>query len=110
MGSEQRRQPRAKCYAKVLFSASMTPGYIRDLSRTGCQISFVQQVPADIGRKVSVEVVAGPEPFFEPFTLGVTVRWVKIDGIFFSLGGEIAEVSGGFEEGPFSRLVEYYQE
>jgi hypothetical protein len=93
----------------VLFIANMTPGYIRDLSRTGCQISFVQAVQANVGEVIEIQVVAGGEPQIVPFALRVLIRWVKSDGVFFSLGGEFVDVPTGAKESPFARLVDYYQ-
>jgi hypothetical protein len=108
MGSEQRRSPRVKCYAKVLF-ARTTPGYIRDLSRTGCHLSFVQSIPAAPGDDIARDVVAGGGTQTVPFSFRLRVRWVKSDGIYFSLGGEIIEPPAEGGEDPFAKLVEYYQ-
>jgi hypothetical protein len=109
MGSENRRQERIKCYAKVVFTKTMTPGYIRDLSATGCHISFIQPIEAEREDVIDIKVVAGGNPQDPPFAFPLRVRWIKVDGIYFSLGGEIA---GGIKESdkePFARLVAYYQ-
>jgi hypothetical protein len=109
MGSENRRQERIKCYAKVVFVQSMTPGYIRDLSATGCHISFVQPIQAKREDVIEIKVVAGGDPQDVPFTFTLRVRWVKVDGIYFSLGGDIVEGLSESVKAPFAKLVSYYQ-
>jgi hypothetical protein len=109
MGSEQRKQQRIKGYAKVLFTKTMTPGYIRDLSNTGCQVSFVQAVPAGSADVIELQVIGGDDPGIRSFSFFLRVRWTRSDGIYFSLGGEIEGVPKDAEAGPFGKLVEYYQ-
>jgi hypothetical protein len=109
MGSENRRQGRAKCYAKVMFVKSMTPGYIRDLSATGCHISFVQPIQVEREDMIEIKVVAGGDPQDPPFSFPLRVRWVKPDGIYFSLGGDFAEGLPESNKGQFAKLVAYYQ-
>jgi hypothetical protein len=109
MGSELRKQQRVRCYAKVLFAETMTPGYVRDMSATGCQISFVQPVPAGPNDVIELSVVAGGGTQISPFTFHMLVRWAKNDGIYFAIGGDIHGVSSETEEGSFAKLVSYYQ-
>ncbi len=109
MGSEQRKQRRIKGYAKVLFAKTMTPGYIRDLSKTGCQVSFVQAVPAASADVIELQVIGGDDPRIRTFSFSLLVRWTRSDGIYFSLGGEIEGVSKDAEAGLFGKLVDYYQ-
>lgn len=109
MGSENRKTDRMKCYAKVLFRPTKTPGYIRDLSATGCQISFVQPVPAVKDDEIDLEVVGGGMDS-SPFSFRLRVRWVNKDGIYFSLGGEIADPAAAAGHEGFNKLVEYYRQ
>jgi hypothetical protein len=88
---------------------TMTPGYIRDLSKTGCQVSFVQTVPAGFGDVIELQVTGGDDPRIRAFSLSLRVRWTRNDGIYFSLGGEIESPPNGAEAGPFGELVDYYQ-
>jgi hypothetical protein len=46
VGSKLRKNPRVSGYAKALLVGQMTPGYIRDLSRSGCQVAFMQSIAA----------------------------------------------------------------
>jgi hypothetical protein len=109
MGSDLRKDSRVNCYAKVLFSKTMTPGYIRDLSESGCRISFVQPVPAGPEDVIELQVMAGGGIQIPPFTFHMLVRWARNDGIYFALGGDIKGVSSDTEEGTFDALVKYYR-
>jgi hypothetical protein len=109
MGSENRRHERIKCYAKVLLTKTMTPGYIRDLNATGCHISFVQPVQVKRDDKIEIKVVAGGDPQDPPFAFPLRVRWVKMDGIYFSLGGDVGEGLPESARAPFAKLAAYYQ-
>jgi hypothetical protein len=109
MGSENRRQDRVKGYAKVLFSPSLTPGYIRDLSRTGCQVSFLTDLPAAAGEVIQLSVLAGEQSGTPPFSFSLRLRWRKSDGLYYSFGGDIEGVSSPEEQEGFEKLVEYYR-
>ncbi len=109
MGSENRRQDRVKGYAKVLCNPSMLPGYIRDLSRTGCQVSFLQDLPASTGEVIQLTVVAGEQSGTPAFSFSLRLRWKKTDGLYFFFGGDIEGVSSPEEQDRFEKLVEYYQ-
>jgi hypothetical protein len=108
MGSEQRRSPRVSGYAKALLVGPTIPGYIRDLSRTGCQVAFMQPFAAAIGDILRIRVIAEQSLAMPSFELGLRVRWLKPDPLWFALGGEIEEVSCQEDKGVFERLVEYY--
>ena len=108
MGNEQRRNPRVSGYAKALLVGSMTPGYIRDLSRAGCPVAFMQSVPAYPGDLLTIRVIAEQSLSLPPFELSLRVRWLKPDPLWFALGGEIEAVSSPEGEKVFERLVEYY--
>lgn len=88
MGSEQRKNPRVAGYAKAVFTQSMTPGYIRDISAEGCQVAFMQPLPLTSGDEVTIRVIAVHDPSVAPFALTLRVRWVKNDQPWFLVGGE----------------------
>ena len=105
MGAELRRDPRVSGYAKAVMLPTMTPGYIRDLSRHGCQVAFMQEVAAAAGELVSVRVIAEHDPGIPPFQISLRVRWVKPDGIWYTLGGQIEETGAS---AAFEKMVDYY--
>jgi hypothetical protein len=108
MENEQRKYPRVTGYAKALLVEPRTPGYIRDLSRTGCQIAFMNTLAVNVGDLIKVQVIAEHDPTISPFQICLRVRWIKPDPIWFALGGEIEEISCEEQEGAFERLVDYY--
>ena len=108
MGNEQRKSPRVSGYAKALLVGPTIPGYIRDLSRAGCQVAFMQPVAASTGDLLRIRVIAEQSLDIPAFELSLRVRWLKPDPLWFALGGEIEEVSCREDENVFERLVEYY--
>ena len=108
MGSEQRKDPRVPSYAKAVFVERQVPGYIRDLSRSGCQVSFMQPVPAAVGDLITVQVIAEHDPSIAPFTIKLRVRRVISDALWHSLGTQIETVFDQKEAQAFEKLVSYY--
>ena len=106
MGADQRKQPRTRGYAKAIHAASGIPGYVRDLSVTGCYVSFLKPIDVHIGDEIEIQIVSGGGVDVPPFSLRLVVRWKKEDGIYFSIGGELP---GDTADPHFTRLVEYYQ-
>jgi len=108
MGSEHRMNPRVSGYAKALLVGPTIPGYIRDLSKKGCQVAFMQPVAAAIGDLLRIQVIAEQSLSIPPFELSLRVRWLKPDPLWYALGGEIEEVSCPEDDTVFDRLVDYY--
>jgi hypothetical protein len=108
MGDNKRKDPRVIGYAKAIHTATMTPGYIRDFSRSGCQVGFMQAFPAVPGDLLQIEVIAEHDPSIAPFGVCLRVRWARADALWFSIGGEIETVSCPGGEDLFGKLVEYY--
>jgi hypothetical protein len=110
VGVEHRHQPRIASYAKALLVGPNTPGYIRNLSRTGCQVAFLQTVPAVAGDLLKIQVIDEHDPSVTQFQISLRVRRIKPDAIWCVLGGEIESVSGHEDEHVFEKLVDYYAE
>jgi hypothetical protein len=108
MGTEHRQQPRVSSYAKALLIGPNTPGYIRDLSRTGCQVAFLQTVAAAPGDLIHVRVIAEHDQTIPQFEISLRVRRTKPDALWCVLGGEIEAVSSREDEKVFDKLVDYY--
>jgi hypothetical protein len=109
MGAENRRQERVKGYAKVLYPPAMTPGYLRDLSPTGCQVSFLQKVPAAAGEVIPITIVPGTEAATPGVSVSLRVRWTRADGLYFSIGGEVEQLTAAEDREKFAALVSYYE-
>jgi hypothetical protein len=108
MESDQRRDPRVSSYAKAFLIDPPAPGYIRDLSRTGCQVAFMQPVPAAVGDLLAIRVIAEHDPSIQPFVIRLRVRWLKQDPIWFALGAQIEPLEDPSALGAFNKLVSYY--
>ena len=108
MGSELRKDPRVSGYAKALLLEPKTPGYIRDLSRHGCQVAFLQAVTAAAGDLITVRVMAEHDTTLPAFDIVLRVRWVRPDSIWFAIGGEIEKAPAAGSETVFEKLVDYY--
>ena len=109
MGSEQRRQRRVSGYAKALVVGSLTPGYVRDLSRSGCQVSFMAPVTVQVGDALPLRVIAEHDPSLAPFEMTLRVRWIRPDPLWQSMGGQIEWPEGSGAAAAFEKLVEYYE-
>lgn len=110
MGTEQRKNRRVLGYAKALHVPTRTPGYIRDLSSTGCQVAFMQPLPVHSGDTLDIMVMAEHDPTIAAFAVRLTARWVKADAIWFSVGGETTGPESGTDRDSFAALVSYYEE
>jgi hypothetical protein len=108
MGSEKRREERNKVYAKVMLIDDLSPGYLRDLSRSGAQISFLKPVAAGNGEALSLRIIPGDEIGIPPFPLTLTVCWTGSDAVYFTLGGTVTAPPGPENRGFLEQLYGYY--
>jgi hypothetical protein len=107
MSAEQRRHERATTHAKAVFVDTMTPGYLRDLSTSGCQVAFVTPVPAREGQTVVVQVIPVHDPAIAPFHIQMEVRWLRNDPLWFLMGGKTRGATP-LDGESLGKLVEYY--
>jgi hypothetical protein len=105
MGEDQRKDPRNKAYAKVLLEGSGTLGYLRDLSREGCQLAFIGNPSVDKGAVVSLEVLPAEEMEIPPFSMDVRIMWTRNDPVYYLAGGLINSTQ---DEERLKRLFQYY--
>ncbi len=108
MGSEQRKDPRVPSYAKAILVGPQVLGYIRDLSRSGCQVAFMQPVKGAVGDLITVRVIAEHDQSIAPFEIRLRVRRVIQDPLWFALGTQIESMVNPQDAGAFERLVSYY--
>ncbi len=107
MEIDKRKDPRVPGYAKAVFVDQQIPGYIRDLSRSGCQVSFMQPIPAAVGDLITVQIIAEHDPSILPFQVRLRIRRVIEDALWYSVGTEI-ETIGHPDAKAFDQLVKYY--
>jgi len=107
MSAEQRRDERATTHAKAVFPGSQTPGYLRDLSASGCQVAFMDPVPVKEGQTVTVQIIPVHEPTIEPFQILLDVRWARNDPLWHLMGGKVRGVTAQ-DAASLEKLVRYY--
>jgi hypothetical protein len=110
VGSEKRKDLRVTSYAKAVLADVQILGYIRNLSSSGCQVAFIQPVPAAVGDVITVRVIAEHDPTIAPFQVRLQVRRVIDDPPWHSLGTQIEPIGNPKEAEAFERLVSYYSE
>ena len=106
--AEQRRSQRNKTYVKVLLGSSGAPGYIRDLSREGCQLAFMRNPAVKKGDLLDIEVLPSEEMAVGRFSMTVRIVWVREDPVYLMAGGLISSVRGEKAEQRIGQLYRYY--
>lgn len=108
MGKEQRKNPRNKIYAKVFLEDSSTPGYLRDLSRDGCQLALTRPLSMQKGDSLSLSVLPAEEMAIPRFSLTVEIVWTRNDPVYFLVGAVIDSVNDAESEERLGELFKYY--
>ena len=108
MEAEKRKDPRVPSYAKAVLLDGQVPGYIRDLSVSGCQVAFLQPLRAGVGDVLTVRVIAEHDPSILPFRIRLRVRRLIEDPPWHSVGAQIEAPLDASEEQSFEKLVSYY--
>lgn len=109
MAGEQRKDLRVRGYAKVVLVDGAIPGYIRDLSSSGCQVAFLQPVAGAVGDVIIVRVIAEHDPLIAPFLVRLLIRRVIEDPPWHSLGTEVEPIRDPREAEAFQKIVDYYR-
>jgi len=109
MNEEKRNGPRLKAHAKILIKGREMPGYLRNLSQEGCQISLAGPLELRREEALAVAVLPDPDAGILPFNFFVQVLWTRADAVFFNLGGPLSPFPGKQHEEGLRRLRAYYQ-
>ncbi len=91
-----------------MHAPANTPGYLRDLSSSGCQISFVKHLPVQKQDVLPLIIIPGEEIGIPTFRVSLKVHWTSLDTIYFSLGGKIDPLPGKENEERLKKLYDYY--
>jgi hypothetical protein len=108
METDLRKHPRVPSYAKAVLVDGRVPGYIRDLSVSGCQVVFMEPTTVSVGDLVTVQVIAVHDPAIQPFLIRLRVRRLIEDPPWHSLGAQIESNLDAQERQAFEALVGYY--
>lgn len=108
MEAEKRKDARVPSYAKAVLVDGQVPGYIRDLSVSGCQIAFLQPPQVGVGDVLTIRVIAEHDPSILPFRIRLRVRRLIEDPPWYSVGAQIEKHLDAGQEQAFEKLVSYY--
>ena len=108
MPDEKRREDRSSVYAHVIHAKDNIPGYLRDLSKSGCHISFIKQFPVKKEDSLTLMINPGAVIGIPDFKIILQVLWTRSDSIYFSMGGRVKPAPGEKNQERLQRLYEYY--
>jgi hypothetical protein len=101
----QRKTRRNKTYAKVLLEISGTLGYLRDLSKEGCQLAFIGDPVLSQGTVVGISVLPAEEMGIPRFSMEVQIMWTRTDPVYYLAGGLITSTQ---DDEKLAELLAYY--
>ena len=105
--TEHRSEERYSSYAKVVLINQNNLGYLRDLNGQGCQVDFVDPPDIQMGGVSEVMIIPNEELTIENFNLLLTVRWIRQDKVYYSVGGEHAMITDT-DRDAFDALLAYF--
>lgn len=108
MANEERREKRTRTHAKVLLLAGGIPGYLRDLSPAGCQVSLLKPAPPE--DRLPLRVIPAEESGIPTFIVTLEVRWSREDPVFRQVGGVLHLPEDPQARRSLNRLYAYYEE
>jgi hypothetical protein len=107
-GKEQRKSPRKKTYAKILLEDGGILGYLRDLSKEGCQLAFLNNPTLQKGEVRSIEVLPDEQMAIPRFSMAVRIMWTREDPVYSIAGAIITSTRDRESEKRLARLFRYY--
>jgi hypothetical protein len=105
---EQRREKRFISYAKVILAGKESLGYLRDINSLGCQIDFIEPPSLQRGDQIEIRIIPDEELNLPPIQLTLTIRWMKPDAVYYSIGGSLSEVPTEHSEA-YQELLTYFK-
>jgi hypothetical protein len=100
--------PRSQAYAKVKIEAANVLGYLRDLSREGCQVALLDTIELDADASLTVRIIAPPEIGLKTFSVAFQVMWSRSSPPYFLMGGTYLPLGGKAEQAALEELLRYY--
>ena len=102
------RLPRRGTYARVLLGDGENPGYLRDLSPTGCRLSFVEHVDRGAGQSMEVEVIPDSSSGVEPFAVKLVIKWVRQEHVYCSVGAAVTQFPTDLDQTRYDELLAHH--
>lgn len=107
--NKSKRSDRETCYAKALILENNLPGYVRDISQTGCRIDLINSVDWEPGDNIKVAIIPDPSLEIGSFRGTLEIRWVKKSEIYYLVGAQIISVKDEESRKNYKRLLHYYE-
>jgi hypothetical protein len=105
--TEHRREERYSSYAKAVLVSQNNLGYLRDMNKSGCQVDFIDPPNLNKDSVVEITVIPNEELGIDNFNLLLTVKWMRQDQVYYSIGGVHAIITDGDREA-FDKLLGYF--
>lgn len=107
--TDKARTPRETCYAKILFLEDNIPGYIKDISTTGCRIDIPSDVAWEIGQRKKIIIIPEEPLAIDPIKGTVEIRWIKKVEMFYKCGMQVVSVKDLHSKESYRKLLLYYK-
>ena len=105
---DNRREKRYISYAKIRLIGKNNLGYLRDLNSLGCQIDFIDPPPIQVEDTIEVQIIPNEELDIQDFELFLTVKWIRQDSVYFSIGGSVSRIPEVHAD-VYEKLIAYFK-
>ena len=105
---EKRNKNRHDGYAKVLIGSR--PGYIRDISESGCRISSFQSISLDVNTEMEMELLEMKELGLDRAFFTIIVKWQQGTELNFRYGIQITGFRDDNSRTAYRKLLALYSE
>lgn len=107
--TDKPRTQREICYAKIMFLEDNIPGYIKDISTTGCRIDIPSDVSWEIGQRKKIIIISEEALAIDPIKGTVEIRWIKKVDMFNKCGMQVVSVKDIQSKDNYRKLLLYYK-
>jgi len=108
--SEKMRDSREICYAKILFLEENIPGYVKDISLSGCRIDIPSKIDWKIGEMKKIIIIPEDPLEIKPIKGTVEIRWIKQVDLFYKCGMQVKSVKDRESKENYAKLLDYYKQ
>jgi len=95
MNRENRHEPRFRDFTRaVIDELCPFPGYLEDVSTTGCKVRFTHSFEIDIDQEYTLSIQPGIKSPMKEFVLTVKPEWFQDDGENIEIGFTVLRSPG----------------
>ncbi len=95
-------------FAKVVLVKDNSPGYLRDISKSGCYIALLKPAVVEKQDILELIIIPGDEIGIQYFKLNLEVLWIRTESLYFCLGGKVSALPGPENKERLEQLIRYY--